>query len=396
MSVLNEIKGVFEKIPVGPLGIISLESSKELGELINSRLISRRKEIAESEPELLAYPEFLRETFLISHKTYRFATGEGKAVINESVRGHDIFILVDIGNYSCKFKMFGMECPMSPDDHFQDLKRIIAAIGGKARRITVIMPMLYEGRQHKRMTRESLDCAIALQELERLGVDNILTFDAHDPRVQNAIPLKGFENLHPTYQIIKTILSTEKDLKIDKSSMMVISPDEGGINRSLYYSSMLGLDLGLFYKRRDYTRVVNGRNPIIKHEFLGDSVLGKDILIVDDLLSSGESILDIARELKRRKARNIYVAVTFALFTEGIREFQECYEKGIINRLYATNLTYRKPELRQAPWYVDVDVSKFIAYLIDTLNYDQSLSLLMDPSDKIRKLLNNHNIKAGS
>lgn len=393
MTFFKGSDNISHKIPFGPLGIISLDGSRELGDLINNHLISRRKEFTESDPELSAFPGFLRDSFLISHNCYRFATGEGKAVINESVRGHDVYIIVDIVNYSCKFKMFGMECPMSPDDHFQDLKRIIAAIGGKARRITVIMPMLYEGRQHKRMSRESLDCALALQELERLGVDNILTFDAHDPRVQNAIPLKGFENLHPTYQIIKAMLNNEKDLRVDKSSMMVISPDEGGISRSLYYSTMLGLDLGLFYKRRDYTRVVNGRNPIIKHEFLGDSVRGKDILIVDDLISSGESILDIARELKRRKAHNIYVAVTFALFTDGLEEFHDCYNRGIIKRLFATNLTYRKEELRNAPWYVDVDVSKFIAYLIDTLNYDQSISSLMNPSDKIRMLLENYNIQ---
>jgi ribose-phosphate pyrophosphokinase len=392
MSVLNEMKGVFEKVPVGPLGVVALDNSKELGELINNRLFSRRKELAESVPELLAYPDFLRENYLISHRTQRFATGEGKAVINESVRGHDIFILADIGNYSQTFKMFGMDCPMSPDNHFQDLKRVIAAISGKARRINVIMPLLYEGRQHKRMNRESLDCAIALQELERLGVENILTFDAHDPRVQNAIPLKGFENLQPTYQIIKALINTEKDLKISKDTMMVISPDEGGINRSLYFASMLGLDLGLFYKRRDYTRIVNGRNPIVKHEFLGDSVSGKDILIVDDLISSGESTLDVAKQLKRRNARNIYVAVTFALFTEGIQEYQECYEKGIIKKVFATNLTYRSEELKRAAWYSDVDVSKFIGYIIDTLNYDQSLSLLMDPSEKIRKVLEKNNI----
>ena len=253
--------------------------------------------------------------------------------------------------------------------------------------------MLYEGRQHKRIGRESLDCAMSLQELERLGVDNIITFDAHDPRIQNAIPLKGFENIQPTYQIIKALLHSEKDLVIDKSKMMVISPDEGGISRNIYYASMLGLDLGLFYKRRDYSRIVNGRNPIIKHEFLGDSVEGKDILIVDDLLSSGDSLLDIANELKRRKANRIYMAVSFALFTDGLDKFHELYEKGILTKLFATNLTYRKEELLKAPWYVDVDMSKFIAYLIDTLNHDESISSLLDPSDKIRKLLKDYNIQ---
>lgn len=381
----------FQKVSLGPLGVISTDGSKELGTLIDNHLLGWRKDYAKS-PDHITFPGYLRDSYLISSSCFRFSSGEGKSVINESVRGHDIYILTDVGNYNCKFKMFGMDCPMSPDDHFQDLKRIIAAIGGKARRITVIMPLLYEGRQHRKIARESLDCALALQELEKLGVENILTFDAHDPRVQNAVPLKGFENLFPTYQFIKALLNNEKNLTINKDKMMIISPDEGGMGRSLYYSSMLGLNLGLFYKRRDYSKIINGRNPIINHEFLGDSVEGKDIIIVDDLLSSGESCIDIAKELKRRKANRIYVIVTFALFTEGIDEFNQAYSEGIITRVFSTNLTYRRKELLAAPWYVDVDMSKFLAYLIDTLNHDQSISHLMNPIDKIKNLLEEHDI----
>lgn len=378
-------------IPVGPLGIIALESSKELGNLVNQHLIEYRKSIPESRFENLLYPGYKRDSYIISTSCPRFSSGEGKAVINETIRGYDLYILCDVGNYSCKYKMFGMENAMSPDDHFQDIKRVISAIGGKARRVNVIMPLLYQGRQHKRVTRESLDCAVALQELERLGVENILTFDAHDPRVQNAIPIKGFENIQPAYQIIKALLNSEKDLEISKNKMMVVSPDEGGINRNIYYANILGLDLGLFYKRRDLSRVVNGKNPIIAHEFLGDSVEGKDILIVDDIISSGDSMLDIAMELKRRKARRIYMAVTFGLFTEGIEKFDEFYRKGIITKVFSTNLTYRSEALRKAPWYVEADVSKFIALLIDTLNHDQSLSSLLNPSVKIRNLLERRN-----
>lgn len=388
----NKSSKYFEKVAHAPLGIIALPGSTELGELVNGHTLDRRHEFIKDNPKHISFPGFLRDTYLISTSCNRFATGEGKAVINESVRGHDIFILSDIGNYSCKYKMFGVEHSMSPDDHYQDLKRVIAAIGGKARRITVFMPMLYEGRQHKRNSRESLDCALALQELENLGVDNILTFDAHDPRVQNSIPLTGFENLHPTYQIIKALFNNEKDLNINRESMIVVSPDEGGMERSLYYSSMLGLNLALFYKRRDYTRVVNGRNPILRHEYLGDSVEGKDVLIVDDIVSSGESVIDIVRELKRRKANRIFVVVTFALFTDGIQVFEEAYKEGLLTRLYATNGTYRKPELLNSPWYVDVDLSKFISLLIDAINHDQSINSLLNPAEKITCLLEKHNI----
>ncbi|NLY75987.1 MAG: ribose-phosphate pyrophosphokinase [Firmicutes bacterium] len=374
-------------MPVAPLGILALEGSKELATLIDRHLTGQRGAYLAKHSRHGLSDGFARESFLINFDCFRFMNGEGKAVIHETVRGHDIYILADVGNYSCKFKMFGMDCPMSPDDHFQDIKRVIAAIGGRARRITVIMPLLYSGRQHKRQSRESLDCAVALQELERLGVDNIFTFDAHDPRVQNAIPLTGFNNLYPTYQIIRALLQNEKDLVIDKSRMVVVSPDEGAMGRSIYYASMLGLNVNLFYKRRDHSRVVNGKNPIVQHEFLGDDISGKDVLIIDDLIASGESILDIARELKRRKANRIYIAVTFALFTEGLEKYHRAFEEGVITRVYDTNLTYRTPELMNAPWFVNVDMSEFIAYLIDMLNYDQSISPLFDPTRKIRELL---------
>lgn len=379
--------GAEDKIPIAPLGIISLEGSGELGKMVDDNLIMQRRYNVENGHVPLHFPSYLRDSYLIDHKNVRFASGEGKAIIHETVRGHDIYILADISNYSCTYKMYNMECPMGPDEHFQDIKRVIAAIGGKARRITVIMPLLYESRQHKKNDRESLDCALALQELERLGVDNIITFDAHDSRVQNAIPLIGFENISPTYQIIKALLNEIPDLEIDRKKMIVISPDEGGMSRCLYFSSMLGLDVGMFYKRRDYSRIVNGRNPIISHEFLGDSVEGKDILIIDDMISSGESVIDIAYELKRRNANRIFVAVTFGLFTDGVKAFDKCFEDGAITRVFATNLNYRKQEVLNAPWFVDVNMSKFMSLIIDTLNHDESISSLLDPSEKINKRL---------
>lgn len=390
MNSIDELGKKFQIVPVGPLGIIALDGSKELVSLINDFILRRRLEFIQKNADSLPFVGFIRDSFLVNCNCTRFANGEGKAQLCATVRGYDIYIIADVGNYNCKYNLFGMEHPMSPDDHFQDIKRTIAAIAGKAKHLTVIMPMLYEGRQHKRQSRESLDCAIALQELANLGVDNIITFDAHDPRVNNAVPLKSFENLHSSYQIIKALLKTEKDLEINKSKMLVVSPDEGAMERALYYASILGLDLSLFYKRRDYSTVVNGKNPIVKHEFLGDDVTGKDVLIIDDMLSSGESILDIARELKKRKANRIFIAVTFALFTEGIEEFEECYKQGIFNRLYGTNLTYRREELLQKPWYVDVNMSEFLAHLIDMLNLDQSISSLFNPSEKIHKLLTNY------
>jgi ribose-phosphate pyrophosphokinase len=387
MSSIEDLGRRFQIVPVGPLGIIALEGSKELVALVNDFILRRRLEFIQKNADSLPFAGFIRDSFIINCNCSRFANGEGKATLEETVRGYDIYIIADVGNYNCKYNLFGKEHPMSPDDHFQDIKRTIAAIAGKARHLTVIMPFLYEGRQHKRQSRESLDCAIALQELANLGVDNIITFDAHDPRVNNAVPLKSFENLHSSYQIIKAFLSNEKDLEINKSKMLVVSPDEGAMERALYYASILGLDLSLFYKRRDYTRIVNGKNPILKHEFLGDDVNGKDVLIIDDMLSSGDSILDIARELKKRKARRIFIGVTFALFTEGIAEFEACFKEGIFDRLYATNLTYRREELLKTSWYVDVNMSEFLAHLIDMLNLDQSISSLFDPSEKIHKLL---------
>lgn len=385
--------GMEDKIPIAPLGIISLAGSQTLGQKVDNNLVQQRRFNVENGHVPLHFPAYLRDTYLIDHVTPRFASGEGKAIIRETVRGHDLFILADIGNNNIKFNMYGTECPMSPDDHFQDIKRVIAAIGGKSRRITVIMPLLYESRQHKKSDRESLDCALALQELEHLGVENIITFDAHDPRVQNAIPLIGFENIQPTYQIIKALIKEVPDLAINKENMIVISPDEGGMSRCLYFASVLGLDVGMFYKRRDYSRIVNGRNPIVSHEFLGDSVEGKDVLIIDDMISSGESVLDIACELKRKNARRIFIAVTFGLFTEGVASFNKCFEEGIIDRVFSTNLNYRAPEVLSAPWYVDVDMSKFLSLIIDTLNHDQSISSLLNPSEKIHKLLEKHSQK---
>lgn len=314
----------------------------------------------------------------------RFGSGEAKGVIKESVRGSDLYLLVDVANYSLTYSLCGHENHMSPDDHYQDLKRIIAAVGGKARRITVIMPYLYESRQHKRSARESLDCALALQEMVNMGVDNIITFDAHDPRVQNAIPLNGFETVQPAYQFIKGLLGHVKGLQIDNDHMMVISPDEGGMTRAIYIANVLGLDMGMFYKRRDYTRIVNGRNPIVAHEFLGSSIEGKDMIIIDDMISSGESVLEVASALKERRANRIFVFATFGLFTAGLEGFDKAYEDGLIHRVLTTNLIYQTPELLSREWYIDCDMSKYIAYIIDTLNHDTSISDLLNPVERIQ------------
>lgn len=372
--------------PVGPIGLVPLKGSATFTEQVNYYLNKRRSEYQE-EAFVSKYPGFFRQDYRINVDNARFSSGEGKAVVLNSVRGHDLYILADVMNYSCTYKMFGQDNRMSPDDHYQDLKRVILACSGKARRINVIMPFLYESRQHKRNSRESLDCAFALEELYNLGVENIITFDAHDERVANAIPLSGFESLSPTYQIIKEMYRQVPDLHFSNGKFMVISPDEGGISRAMYFASILGVPLGTFYKRRDYTKVVNGRNPIIAHEFLGDSVEGMDILIVDDMISSGDSMLDIAREMKERGARNVFCAVTFGLFTEGIDHFNKAYEEGIINKVFATNLIYRRPELLEAPWFADVNMCKFVALLIDAINHDSSLSNLINPTEKIKKLL---------
>ena len=379
-----------DKIPYAPIGIISLESSRELGNSVDAYLVQQRRHNVENGNVPLHFPAYLRDSYLIDHATPRFASGEGKAILKETVRGYDIYIIADISNYSCTYKMYNMECRMSPDDIFQDIKRVIAAIGGKAKRINVIMPLLYESRQHRKAARESLDCAMALQELEHLGVANIFTFDAHDARVQNAIPFIGFENVTPTYQIIKALLKNVPDIEIDKDKLVVVSPDEGGMSRSLYFASMLGVNVGMFYKRRDYTKIVNGRNPIISHEFLGDSVEGKDVLIIDDMISSGESVIDIAYELKKRGAKRIFVGVTFGLFTEGAASFNKAYEDGAISKVFSTNLNYRPQEILDAPWYAEADMSKFLSLIIDTMNHDSSISSLLSPVDKIHKVLEKH------
>lgn len=386
MSKREEMRNL-ETIPVGSLGIISLEGCKALGEKVNNYLVDWRTERENAHSDSLAFKGYQRDSYLLKTKVPRFGSGEAKGVILESVRGTDLYLLVDVANYSLTYSLCGHPNHMSPDDHFQDLKRIIAAVGGKARRITVIMPFLYESRQHKRSTRESLDCAIALQELVGMGVDNIITFDAHDARVQNAIPLNGFETVQPAYQFIKGLLSHVKDLIIDSDHMMVVSPDEGGMSRAIYIANVLGLDMGMFYKRRDYTRIVDGRNPIVAHEFLGTSVEGKDIIVVDDMISSGESVLEVAAALKKRKANRIFICATFGLFTNGLTKFDQAFENGIIDDILTTNLIYQTPELLERPYYINCDMSKYIAYIIDTLNHDASISDLLNPSDRIQSLL---------
>lgn len=386
----GEIRNL-ESIPVGSLGIIPLEGCRTLGEKVNDYLVQWRTERENSHKDNLAFAGYQRDTYILNAKVPRFGSGEAKGVINESVRGTDLYLLVDVCNHSLTYSLCGTKNHMSPDDHYQDLKRIIAAVGGKARRMTVIMPFLYESRQHKRSTRESLDCAIALQELVEMGVDNIITFDAHDPRVQNAIPLHGFETVQPAYQFIKGLVNNVPDIVIDSEHCMAISPDEGGMSRAIYIANNLGLDMGMFYKRRDYTTIVDGRNPIVAHEFLGSSVEGKDMIIIDDMISSGESVLEVAAALKARKANRIFIATTFGLFTNGLEKFDKAYEEGLIYRVLTTNLVYQAPELLEREWYINCDMSKYIAYIIDTLNHDSSISDLLNPSDRIQKLLKEHN-----
>ena len=386
----REEKRNLETIPVGSLGIISLEGCKILGDKVDKYLVKWRTERENEHKDSLAFSGYQRDSYLLSAKVPRFGSGEAKGMLLESARGTDLYILVDVCNYSLTYSLCGHENHMSPDDHYQDLKRIIAAVGGKARRITVIMPFLYESRQHKRTSRESLDCALALQELVRMGVDNIITFDAHDPRVQNAIPLHGFETVQPAYQFIKGLLRNVKNLQIDSEHMMVISPDEGGMKRAIYIANVLGLDMGMFYKRRDYTQVVNGRNPIVAHEFLGSSVEGKDVIIIDDMISSGESMIDTAAALKARKANRIFIFSTFGLFTNGLEKFDKAHESGLIDKILTTNLIYQTPELLERIWYINCDMSKYIAYIIDTLNHDSSISDLLSPSERITSIVNRY------
>ena len=377
-------------LPVGRLGLIPLISCSELGEKVNDWLVQWRKERSHEELDSFAFEGYQRGSYLIPVQTARFGSGEAKCTIMESVRGDDIYLMVDVCNYSLTYNIGQYTNLMSPDDHFQDLKRVIGAIGGKARRVNVIMPYLYESRQNIRTGRESLDCAIALQELISMGVDNIITFDAHDPRVQNAIPLNGFETVQPAYQFVKGILGEVKDLSIDSEHMMIISPDEGGTGRAVYLANVLGLDMGMFYKRRDYSKIVDGRNPIVAHEFLGSSVEGKDVFIVDDMISSGESMIDVATELKKRKANRIFVIATFGLFTNGLEKFDQAVADGTIYKVVTTNLTYQTPELLSRDYYINCDMSKYIAYIVDTLNHDTSISDLLNPYDRIQRLVSKY------
>ena len=380
---------ILETMPDGALGLIPLKSCEELGAKVDQYLVGWREKREHAHKNEAAFKGYHRDSYIISTSVPRFGTGEAKGVIKESVRGYDLYLMVDVTNYSLTYSVSGHENHMSPDDHYADLKRIIAAVGGKARRITAIIPFLYESRQHKRTARESLDCALALQELTAMGVDNIITFDAHDPRVQNAIPLKGFETVQPDYQFIKGILKNCDDLKLDNDHLMIISPDEGGTNRAVYLANVLGVDMGMFYKRRDYSKIVDGRNPIVAHEFLGTSVEGKDVIIIDDMISSGESMIDVATELKKRKANRIFVVSTFGLFTNGLERFDKAVEDGTIYKVVTTNLTYQTPELLSRPYYINCDMSKYIAYIIDTLNHDSSISDLLNPYDRIQKLYPN-------
>ncbi|MGN9017955.1 ribose-phosphate pyrophosphokinase [Lachnospiraceae bacterium HCP1S3_C3] len=384
--MLNEDRNL-NTIPVGALGIVALDSCKELGEKVDKYISDWRHSRQNEHKDTIAFSGYQRESYLVDMKIPRFGSGEAKGLLNQSVRGKDLYIMLDVTNHSLTYTVCGQTNHMSPDDHYQDLKRVIAAVAGKGRRITVIMPFLYESRQHKRTGRESLDCALALQELVSIGVDNIITFDAHDPRVQNAIPLHGFETVQPAYQFVKGLLRHERDLQIDADHLMMISPDEGGMGRAIYLANVLGVDMGMFYKRRDYSKIVNGRNPIVAHEFLGASVEGKDVFVIDDMISSGESMIDVANELKARKARRVFVAATFGLFTNGLEKFDKAYEKGIIDRVLTTNLTYQSPELLTRPYYISCDMSKYIALIIDTLNHDTSISGLLDPVKRIQKCL---------
>lgn len=385
--MLRRNERILDNIPVGSLGIIALDGCTEMGNKVNDYIVKWRHEDGHAHKDDVVFHGYERDNYLIEANTPRFGSGEAKGIIKESVRGMDLCLMVDVCNYSLTYSLSGKTNHMSPDDHFQNLKRMIAAIGGKGRRINVIMPFLYESRQHKRSGRESLDCALALQELVRMGVDNIITFDAHDPRVQNAIPLSGFETVRPTYQFVKGLLRTYKDLQIDSDHMMVISPDEGATARAVYLANVLNLDMGMFYKRRDYTQIVNGRNPIVAHEFLGSSVEGKDVIILDDMISSGDSILDVAKQLKQRKAKRIFAAATFGLFTNGLAKFDQAYEEGIIDGILTTNLIYQTPELLERPYYINCDMSKYIALMIDTLNHDGSISSILSPNERIQNIV---------
>ena len=385
------IKKYVESIPVGPLAIVALSGSKQLGEAVDAYIADWRSQRIEAKESPITFKGYTKDSYLLDVKTPRFGTGEAKCTLGESVRGTDLYIIDDVTNYSIEYTVCGCKNHMSPDDHFADIKRVIAAAAGKARKITVIMPFLYEGRQHRRTSRESMDCEVMLQELVNMGVDNILTFDAHDPRVNNAIPISGFESIMPTYQFIKNLLRNVDDIKLDADHLMVISPDEGAMGRVVYYANVLGINVGMFYKRRDFTTIVDGRNPIVAHEYLGDSVEGKDVLIIDDMISSGDSMLDVAKQLKKRKANRVFVASTFGLFTNGLERFDEAYEQGLIYRIMTTNSIYQSPELLKREWYINVDITKFTATFIDRLNHDASISDLLNPIEKINKKVAEYN-----
>jgi ribose-phosphate pyrophosphokinase len=390
---MSSITQLEKTLPTAPLKIVALDSCKELGKKVNDYIVSFRQEAISEYPELAAIANYGCDNYLVESACPRFGSGEAKGMLKESIRGKDLFIMVDVCNHSLTYKVNGHINHMSPDDHYQDLKRIISAATGKARRINVMMPFLYESRQHKRTKRESLDCALALQELMDMGVSNIMTFDAHDPRVQNSIPIKGFDNFSPNYQFMKALLKAEPDLQVDKDHLMIISPDEGAMHRAVYLSNVLGVDMGMFYKRRDYSIVVNGKNPIVAHEFLGTDLQGKNAIIVDDMISSGESMLDVAKKIKERGANRVFVFTTFGLFTEGMAKFDEYYENGYIDRIITTNLTYLPQETLDKPYFTCADMSKFIALIIDSLNHDTPIGTVLDPSDKIHKLLEKHNAK---
>ena len=378
---------ILETMPDGALGLIPLKSCEELGARVDQYLVGWREKREHAHKNEAAFKGYHRDSYIISTSVPRFGTGEAKGVINESVRGYDLYLMVDVTNYSLTYSVSGHENHMSPDDHYADLKRIIAAVGGKARRITAIIPFLYESRQHKRTARESLDCALALQELTAMGVDNIITFDAHDPRVQNSIPLNGFDNFFPTYQFLKALIKNVDNFQVDNDHLMIISPDEGAMSRAVYFSNILGVDMGMFYKRRDYSTVVNGKNPIVAHEFLGDSVEGKDVVIIDDMISSGESMLDVAKQIKERHANRVFICTTYGLFTEGMDKFDAYYEKGWIDKVITTNLNYRIPELLTRPYYVEANMSKYLASIMDIINHDVSVEKVRSSNEKIMDLM---------
>ena len=389
----NNIEALEKTLPIAPLKLVAMESCKDLGHKVNDYLVSFRKDTINEITTSPLYTNYKSNSYLVDCSCPRFGSGEAKGILKETIRGTDLFIMTDVCNYSLTYSVNGHLNHMSPDDHYQDLKRIISAATGKAHRINVIMPFLYESRQHKRTKRESLDCALALEELNAMGVTNIITFDAHDPRVQNAIPLSGFDSFDPPYQFMKALFRAVPDIIVDKEHLMIISPDEGAMHRAVYFSNVLGVDMGMFYKRRDYSTIVNGKNPIVAHEFLGDDVTGKDVIIVDDMISSGESMLDVAKKLKERGAGRVFVCTTFGLFTEGFEKFDDYYEKGYINKVITTNLTYLPSVVNEKPYFVTADMSKFLALSIDSLNHDVSIGNVLNPTDRIHSLLEKHNIK---